>query len=1105
MTDRYAHDRPFSIRPLMAAWLLLPGLAFAQQTAHPISDGDFNACSGALLDSGGEGGGGYQNNENYTATICPENTGDAISLNFITFNLSTQGPNPIDQLAIFDGNSTSAPSLGVYTGTELQGLVATATAFNTSGCLTVQFTSNGSGTGIFAAAVSCFTPCDPPVAVASMSEPVPAQVCVGEVVSFDGSLSQVAPGFSITRYLWDFDDGSQDSTSGPLTSHAFDAPGEYVVQLQLTDDNGCHSVNAVDLQVLVSTVPSFGGTGDITEFCYGTEVELSAHVEPVTWTGIPEANFGGGVLLPDDVGSCFTSDLEFTQFDPGQTLNSVDDLLDVCVDMEHSFMGDLVISLICPNGQSVIFHQQNGGGTYLGIPNDNDEGDPQPGTCWQYCWSPTATNGTWVDNAGGGTLPAGTYESLNPMTSLVGCPLNGTWTIQSCDLWGADNGFICSWSVDFDPSIIPDVTQFTPGLGTESADSAVWTGPDLIIDPNDPLSASAHPTTPGTYAYQFSITDDFGCVYDTTINITVDPPIPVTATPDAVMCSDPIHLGASTGATGITYAWTPTEGLSSPNVQYPIATVDNTTTYVVHAYPTGFPECATTDTLTITLDPSVQPGQDTSIVVCASAPIFDLVDMLGGDPADGGVWTDTQDGTPVAPSFNPLIEEPDTFTYTITSPNGCVGAATLEIAILPLSDPSCCGIIDAGPDTLVCTLSYPLHATIAYPGQGQWEGPADAVYSDPMDPNATVTLPATGTYKFYWHENDGAYCDLWDSVMVTLTQPVAIDMTLTDAICFEACDGTALAAVTGGIAPGGFTYTWEGGIAGASQDFAPAVCAGTYTLMVTDDNGCGDTTSFTIGQPPLLEIDSVWSEPTTCFSYCDGKAFMMDAEAVAYSFDGGLTYGPETMLDSICAGGYDLAIRNAAGCIGRYHVVVQEPPEIIAGFTWEPEPATTATPVISFFNTSANATLYFWTFGELGASDETSPSFGFPYQYGGTYPICLIAYDEKLCADTICHDLIVHDALTVYIPNAFSPDGNGVNDVLYAVHNTPDIEEVHWEVFDRWGRVVFETSDATVGWDGSYRNGGNALPAGTYACRISYRNSLTKETKEYLGHVTILR
>src|SRR5690606_37078854 len=119
----------------------------------------------------------------------------------------------------------------------------------------------------------------------------------------------------------------------------------------------------VDLQVLVSTTPVFAGTVESTETCLGATVDLNAVVTPVTWTGIPEANFGDGVYLPDDLGIPFTSELVFTQFDPGQTVTSTSDIISVCANMEHSFLGDLVVQLTCPGGQTMIMHQQGGGGT----------------------------------------------------------------------------------------------------------------------------------------------------------------------------------------------------------------------------------------------------------------------------------------------------------------------------------------------------------------------------------------------------------------------------------------------------------------------------------------------------------------------------------------------------------------------------------------------------------------------------------------------------------------------------------------------------------------------------------------------------------------------
>ena len=110
---------------------LCEGSLWAQ--AFPMFNGSSNTCSGAFLDSGGEGATGYGNNENITYTICPDSPNDAISLNFITFNLSTAGAAPLDQMTIHDGNSTAATSLGTYTGTTLQNITVQASPLNSSG------------------------------------------------------------------------------------------------------------------------------------------------------------------------------------------------------------------------------------------------------------------------------------------------------------------------------------------------------------------------------------------------------------------------------------------------------------------------------------------------------------------------------------------------------------------------------------------------------------------------------------------------------------------------------------------------------------------------------------------------------------------------------------------------------------------------------------------------------------------------------------------------------------------------------------------------------------------------------------------------------------
>jgi subtilisin-like proprotein convertase family protein len=167
-------------------------------------------------------------------------------------------------------------------------------------------------------------------------------------------------------------------------------------------------------------------------------------------------DFGVGLAIPENQTQCLLSQLTVTSFNDGAIINDANnDIINLFMNIEHSYMGDLIITLICPNGQSVKVHEQGGGGTYLGVPYDVEVLPNDPGIGWDYWWEPGATNGTWADNAQE-TLPSGSYEAIQPFTNLNGCPINGTWEIEVCDLWAADNGFIFSWGIEFADSFYND-------------------------------------------------------------------------------------------------------------------------------------------------------------------------------------------------------------------------------------------------------------------------------------------------------------------------------------------------------------------------------------------------------------------------------------------------------------------------------------------------------------------------------------------------------------------------------------------------------------------------------------------------------------------------
>ncbi len=506
----------------------------------PITD-----CSGTFYDSGG-GNGNYGNNQNLVTTICSDgSSGTHIQLNFSGVDLA-----PGDEICFYDGQSTASPLLSCSSDyAPGSPFVVQATAVNASGCLTVSFNSDASGVATgWAAVISCVPSCQTVLADLVSTNPaaVPADtgwidVCPGKRIFFTGAGIYPQNGYSYqqsdltTTFEWNFGDG--DISYGPSTSHRYDQPGGYYVQLFLTDSKGCRSTNLVNQRIRVAPRPAFSVTGTIDNtICAGDTIHLSAGVDTAgtgkTLTVLPvpsSFNVAGSradsLALPDGTGIPYQTSIFFSEFSPGQVLTNPFDLESICVNMEHSWMRDMEISISCPNGQSVILHNfggQMGSEIFLGIPNDNDFFNPIPGIGFDYCWTPNATNPTWLQYAntylpGGGTLPAGDYSPYQPFSNLIGCPLNGEWTITVTDLWPIDNGYIFSWGIKFKDALYPDIETFTPQFTSWN-----WNNhPSIFFSTPDSISAS--PKNGGTAGYIFTVNDEFGCSWDTLVSISVLP------------------------------------------------------------------------------------------------------------------------------------------------------------------------------------------------------------------------------------------------------------------------------------------------------------------------------------------------------------------------------------------------------------------------------------------------------------------------------------------------------------------------------------------------------------------------------------------------------
>ena len=362
------------MKTLLSAFFgLVSCIAFAQDIN--MQNGTFTRCSGVLFDSGGNSV--YSDNENYTLTICPQNAGLSTKLDFTIFDTEANS----DTLTIFDGQSISDPSIGSYSGTTSPGSVQ---ATNASGCLTLQFvsdtTTNSTG---WSANISCFEPCQ--TIISQIDTAIPAantdgyiRVCPNEQITLTGS-GQFGSSGAGASYEWDLGDGT--TQSGQTATFSYATPGVYFVNLNISDTNtstyptGCKNTNLINQVVQVAPPIDFTSTvAADTTLCFGESTTITGIAKGVSFLSeCTPPPVSGVTFLPDGDGAVYTTCVAIDCYESNQTLDAIDQLLEICVNIEHSFLGDLEIKIVSPSGQEVILHEYpSGGNLYLGEPNDDE-------------------------------------------------------------------------------------------------------------------------------------------------------------------------------------------------------------------------------------------------------------------------------------------------------------------------------------------------------------------------------------------------------------------------------------------------------------------------------------------------------------------------------------------------------------------------------------------------------------------------------------------------------------------------------------------------------------------------------------------------------------
>lgn len=369
--------------------------------------------------------------------------------------------------------------------------------------------------------------------------------------------------------------------------------------------------------------------------------------------------------------------------------------------------------------------------------------------------------------------------------------------------------------------------------------------------------------------------------------------------------------------------------------------------------------------------------------------------------------------------------------------------------------------------------------------------------TNPVQTTSAVFNLVAGNYSVTVTDASGCV----QTAVFAITQPAAITASIvatTNISCFGGNNGSVTATASSGTAPYNFSWNTNPVQAGAT---ANNLSAGNYTATITDANGCTTTIPAIITQPPGMNLTST-STPASC-GVSDGTATVNASGGQApYTFMW-LTNPVQAnqSATNLTAGNYSVIVTDANGCTQFLGATVSGGLPPLADFTLSSEIISVTDPTVFFQDGSSNASTWQWDFGDGSLDVTQNPSHS--YLDTGKYCITLIVEDAGgNCSDTATKCLRVEAPPTFYIPNTFTPNSDGINELFYGEGTY--IKEFQMFVFDRWGNKIFESNDIQKGWDGKVKGKGDLVQEDVYVWEVRLKDYQHKE-KKYIGHVSILK
>lgn len=654
---------------------------------------------------------------------------------------------------------------------------------------------------------------------------------------------------------------------------------------------------------------------------------------------------------------------------------------------------------------------------------------------------------------------------------LVSPTIPTTYTFVAADLYGCESDtlqiFVDVGGLPIDTAIVQPVS--CNGLG--SIELVITEIEVESIDwDNGQSGAVISELEPGTY--EVTVTSTTGCEYSGMYNI-IDAPELVVSQFDFLdlQCGSntlaTIEVLPEGGAPPYIYDW---GNGPSPNPvleqvgpgNYAVTVTDNGGCIAEGSIEVeAFPELVVTASQ---IEPSCIGGQ-TGVA---------QVDISGGNPNYQIQWDDPLSQT--TELANGLAA--GTYTILVTDANDCqVNTSVIisEVQVLELdfdqSDASCSGEND-GSATVIVSGGGPSY-------NYAWDDPQNQT-------QATATNLLPGTYTVTITDQDG--CMNVGQANLSDAPGMSIEITTENISCFGENDGRATVSVEGGTP--NYSYHWLPPINGTTHEISH-LAPGTYTVLVSDANGCEQTVEFSITEPASIEIlPGEWTFPD-----CDNN-WPATASVVVSGGHPPYRYLWETgdtsaTVASYEAGFYQVRVSDQNDCeeVGEAEIQVFEFDLMNLGLTTDPERGT------SYLCIGDEIELQLEANNELRSIhwNTTAQLDCYDCLVVNTHLLEATTFEVQVediygCPGDAYTFIVVNPECGVYIPNVFSPNGDGINDLFYIASKSGELMIKSFLIFDRWGALVYSgctdcpINDPNHGWDGQYK--GKAASVGVYVYAI---------------------